>query len=355
MKDGIIKNNGTSRAMRANLPATYDEFRAAVSNGTQLLDILFNTAGWSQLPDFLNKENLLTDEVCDICGLDTTAVPNDALKTLGRFNSGLGNDYLWRKLKKTYEYSIERVDSQVVLCDGRWSSDSVELRYASSVYVDPETLSVSLQDPQVVTVSYDNYTACNVVIGKFVEINTKGTGDNGRIVLVPESSQITRGYQSSYVYPYFVQASETSILKNFGTVSTEYFGYVNSNNPSEYPEMDEDGYNYVPFGTIGGMAKIVCGSYVGNGKYGEDNPNSLLFGSDIAILIVGVANSVSGDGIFGFTFNGNSSLLGDRATNAFGNLTEFSISGNTAYWYANSAINQGNKSGTTYIYAAILV
>lgn len=82
MMDGIIKADGTSRLMRAELPATYEEFRAKCRDGAQPLDILFNALGWSQLPTFLNKANLLKDQTADMFGLGTDAVPDDVLATI---------------------------------------------------------------------------------------------------------------------------------------------------------------------------------------------------------------------------------------------------------------------------------
>lgn len=84
MKDGIINGDGTSRAIKATLPATYEEFKAACENGTQLLDILFNAAGWEQQPDFLNKANLLTDETVTLYGKDASALPNDIFAILSK-------------------------------------------------------------------------------------------------------------------------------------------------------------------------------------------------------------------------------------------------------------------------------
>lgn len=62
MKDGIIKGNGTSRKMKATLPATYEEFKQAAGAGEQTLDVMFNAPGWQQQPTLLNKENLGQDE-----------------------------------------------------------------------------------------------------------------------------------------------------------------------------------------------------------------------------------------------------------------------------------------------------
>lgn len=62
MKDGIIKGDGTSRKMKATLPATYEEFKRAAEAGEQTLDVMFNAPGWQQQPTFLNKQNLGQDK-----------------------------------------------------------------------------------------------------------------------------------------------------------------------------------------------------------------------------------------------------------------------------------------------------
>lgn len=62
MKDGIIKGDGTSRKMKATLPATYEEFKQAAGAGEQTLDVMFNAPGWQQQPTFLNKQSLGQDK-----------------------------------------------------------------------------------------------------------------------------------------------------------------------------------------------------------------------------------------------------------------------------------------------------
>jgi len=57
-----MKKDGTSRLVMANFPDSYAEFRAQAAAGTLALDLLFNAAGWRQLPTVLAKANLLTDE-----------------------------------------------------------------------------------------------------------------------------------------------------------------------------------------------------------------------------------------------------------------------------------------------------
>lgn len=77
MKDGVIKNDGTSRLIKANLPATYEQMRTMAANGTLPADILFNADGWDVLPDFLNKKNLFSDKTANIYGMGKDAVPDD--------------------------------------------------------------------------------------------------------------------------------------------------------------------------------------------------------------------------------------------------------------------------------------
>ena len=90
MKDGIIKNDGTSRLIRSVADfktkyPTYDAFVAALVAGTLPLDVLFNADGWSQQPDFLNKANLLADDTAALfSGLPENPVPDDVLRILSK-------------------------------------------------------------------------------------------------------------------------------------------------------------------------------------------------------------------------------------------------------------------------------
>lgn len=82
MNDGIIKQDGTSRLVKASFPATYEEFRTMASNGTLTMDILFNAVGWQQIPTFLNKANLLPDDLTSFLGISDSSVPADAYKAI---------------------------------------------------------------------------------------------------------------------------------------------------------------------------------------------------------------------------------------------------------------------------------
>lgn len=82
MRDGIIKNDGTSRLIKGALPSTYDAYKAAVEAGTQGVDVLFNASGWTQRPTFLNKGTLLSDTTASALGLAGDPTVDDALGKL---------------------------------------------------------------------------------------------------------------------------------------------------------------------------------------------------------------------------------------------------------------------------------
>ncbi len=87
MRDGVIKEDGTSRLVRGNFPATYDELRALAAAGTLPLDLLFNGTGWAVQPTFLNKGALLSAATEAALGFTNSQVDytvDDALSWIWR-------------------------------------------------------------------------------------------------------------------------------------------------------------------------------------------------------------------------------------------------------------------------------
>ena len=87
MIDGIIAGTGNSRLAKSvpnflQLYPTYEAFVGALIAGTLPLDIIFNSPGWQQIPDFLNKANLLKDETAALYSLQNTAVPDDVFLSI---------------------------------------------------------------------------------------------------------------------------------------------------------------------------------------------------------------------------------------------------------------------------------
>ena len=109
--------------------------------------------------------------------------------------------------------------------------------------------------------------------------------------------------------------------------------------------------------TADSKCKIVSGSYVGTGTYGEDNKNSLTFDSPPNLLIIASSGSSSYGGsksyILLLYIPGLSGYVPAVFTNGSDGFYMVSISGsgNTVSWYsAESAAYQLNISGATYDY-----
>ena len=87
MRDGIIKEDGTSRLVRGNFPASYEAFRAQAAAGTLTLDLLFHATGWDIQPTFLNKGTLLSAATEAALGFTNSQVDytvDDALSWIWR-------------------------------------------------------------------------------------------------------------------------------------------------------------------------------------------------------------------------------------------------------------------------------
>lgn len=94
MQDTVIKGNGRSRIIKgpADMPATYEEWRAQVMAGTAQLDVSVNpdtteSGGISKLGTPLDKANLLTDETATLLGVQANATVDKAFSSLFTFAS----------------------------------------------------------------------------------------------------------------------------------------------------------------------------------------------------------------------------------------------------------------------------
>ena len=344
MIDGIIKADGTSRLMRAELPATYEEFREQCKSGTQLLDILFNSEGWSQLPTFLNKANLLRDDTASLFGLTETAVPNDLFNVLSRLNNVLCSEYVWAKSEQ-------------------YTADAI-IRSSSLT----EIVITSVDSGMTV------YTSATVSNGAIVlSGSTKVNYNQGKNYYIKKSNKVyllqnNTGYGSSNAY---YEAYELTVGQQ---TATRIVGYVNSPNPNAYPI--NDGFIYESLGQLGKRVTFELGSYAGTGKVGPSNPNTLTFDKPpVMVLLLGARFGANTQHFFGssneyyrhvmsppvmstlykqtdgFGWNSNGSIWGKKSED-----------GKTLTWYRGdsngnalsnaNAADQRNASGYTYYYLA---
>lgn len=300
----------------------------------------------------LNKASLLKDTTAALFGLGTDAVPDDALHLLSRFQSGLGNEYVWEKIlfetHSEYNESNENlfVDFHDVPSAGVHQALRVTFIYGDTYSVNDDGSAITINQPNEITLyasNEDNSSVLNIMKGKWWSYKNYSYG-NTAVYYLPESASIYRQGTSSSA-KYF---SNTPMIfrKNFRNVTTRTdAGYVNSPSPDAYPPAVSDGYTYNPLGQLGEKVRIATGSYTGTGTYGAGNPNSLTFAFEpVYILIFLVQNGIATYKTF---FIKNAEKVYVSGVPVF-----YSI-GTTTTWYCPSAGGQMNDAGETYVYFAI--
>lgn len=298
--------------------------------------------------NYYTKNETLTNTTAALFDLGGDAVPDDVLNVLSRFQSGLGNEYLWLAYKETWELS-----EVTVPLIGRVPYDD-PITYYDSVNFDSASGTISGVGSHTFQPTSYSDSAWNQIVGKYCTF-----------------SYIENGYP---VGTYFKIDSRTSnsdskfsgkALVPARTSREEKF--VNSANQDAYPPAIPDGYTYTSLGQIGNKVQIETGSYVGTGTYGQNNPNTLTFGFEPEIVFIS-SNYDNNNGQFCAVFF--TSML----KSSFVNYGWFDISGissfnplNGQHWarksddgktliyYSgnSSAAYQGNASGVTYYYIAL--
>lgn len=396
MMDGIIKSDGTSRLMQAELPATYEEFRAKCLTGDQPLDVLFNALGWSQLPTFLNKTNLLQDPTAALFGFGADAVPNTVFNWLGQYNT-----HWWSVLHG--QASTEYVENKSVfntLSSGDYiaitdGSASQTLQYSKSVTVNQETGEITLDNPQSMTVKGGSAANASSIAEEYLKpivdlapvYITNLYGSPNTIYFVPSGVTYSSRYtsRSTETFSCALSVSSKLVLNGSSTCANPVYTvsativnipagettHVHSADRNAYPDSGTiDGLTYqylgIPFQNAVTAPKIATGSYTGTGKSGSSNKNKLTFDFKPKFVIILGAKYFSnmpahyfglavlaqgltgGFGSFGYSYTDKLS----ESFNAYGVVVSWS--GNTVSWYNYSNANaQLNASGATYNYIAI--
>lgn len=347
MIDGIIKADGTSRLMRATLPATYEEFKAQAADGILPLDVLFNADGWIQFPTFLNKANLLKDSTAALFGFGSGAMPDSVLSYLGKYNQ-----HWWKRRTKETIHSVEKSSTATSIVPfTMYLGSSVTVYYSDKATTDGT--SVTLVNPVPLEFTSGNaqsvYTA---ILGKYVtNVGTSSTSaaTTDKVYFVAEDATLTR-YTSPSVWFNLADAYLCSVKT---VVPTGEWEYVRSNDKNEYPDSGESGgyeYQYigVPFQNAVTAPKIATGGYTGTGTSGASNPNSLIVGFKPEVVFVAGDTSVNVGGAMFFD--------GMTMTHGWGSsvfVSSIAFTDNGVSWYASSADQQLNKSGQKYRYCAI--
>lgn len=347
MKDGIIKADGTSRLMRATLPATYEAFRAAAAAGTLPLDVLFNESGWSQQPTFLNKANLLTDATAALFGLGTEAVPDNAFSFLGKYNQ-----HWWRRRQKGAHYELKEENLTGCLYDNNRNvvytySDSVTVSDSGEVVLDGQTSTKNFETVYDAESFFPNLLGKYFTVSQYVgnPYNSAFALTAGNVYYVRPDSTCTIDWDGPYLVGVKLSRYSAEYVTDMGD-----WNYLQSADRNTYPDsgiVDSYEYEYlgVPFENAVTAPQIQKGSYVGTGTYGANNPCSLTFGfapEYVFIFSLGLTTIIQPYGYRLYNFHNNKQEAA-------------SFDGNTVSWWSptQNATYQLNETGKTYYYVAV--
>lgn len=241
----------------------------------------------------LNKASLFKDATASMLGLDAAALPDDALKVLGRLHSGLGNEYFWKKQKTTFEDSIpwEEVTEKSIVVTGPKSDATISVKYSDEFEL-IKTGELRLKNQKTVTLKtgYDIIYGADVLKGKYINayFDDTLTGSLDLRYIYPDATLESTVYGQLY-------ASHTKTVRAEQCIRTthiENLGYLNSPN-AETPPAGDDGSEYIPLGQLGGFCRAEYGTYVGTGKYGKANPTTLTFsGTPLFVMLLPVKDTL---------------------------------------------------------------
>lgn len=299
-------------------------------------------------------EKIMASGIPAMFGLGAGAAPSDVLAYVGKYAQ-----HWWKRTKKTIKKSDSK-ERNISYSSESGSVTECKISYSSNINVSDG----SLISPVNITVSYTHPTS--VLNGKYFIMTTAPKGDTdleGSKIYFGQSSVGTKSSGGIYY---------TYITCQLVSIETSEPEYVQSSDRSAYPDSGEqDGYEYqylgIPFENAATAPKIATGSYVGTGKYGSSNPNSLTFEFAPKLLFITRSN---GDGNFygAYDIAGNPidcSILTTIYTAGLGFATvssgdalsgyaRKSEDGRTISWYhRRNASSQANYSGYTYYYFAI--
>ncbi len=301
----------------------------------------------------LRRLDGLSSLTAALFGLGADSVPDEAFAYLGKYAQ-----HWWKKRPIKYKAVITGTLQDVYMVNNGRQSDTGTVEFSNSIIAsESDSQVVELVRPGSIELSYSNYQVANDEIkGKYFRgyINFRNPGiiESGwtNVYYYPGSEDdVTRGGDAFKGYWVQCRAYATKTYKDYGDAV-----YVSSSSRNEYPDSGESGgyeYEYlgVPFENAVTAPKIATGSYVGTGTYGADNPNSLTF--DGIPKMVCVFDSTGS----GFTENGGGFIWiqGNVGSISY-NDNKFTQIGNTLSWYTDTAQNQLNNSGKTYVYLALI-
>lgn len=325
-------------------------------NSSGTYDTLYPATIGSQVSGIYTAEQTLTSNTAALYQLGSSAVPDDVLKVLARFQTGIGNEYIWEKVKYSYDLYFESYPSSVYRKE---INDSVT--YYTEISLNGDQ--IELADSHAIVLS--SSSVAQSLVGNYVIADESFAGAIIKIESVQQSS------------------SNLQFRGSFAEVKTsvEEFSYVNSPNKNAYPPQTDDGYSYIGPKALGSFGSVELVNYTGTGTGGPDNPCAIRFSFKPTLVYLYAAKPQSSSVIsptFTATTTGVYMIDISEYTNQFSpsrgfmghtttsvsalyafNYGKFDDSSNELSWYNNFADissrpgNQLNWFGTTYYIIAV--
>lgn len=302
---------------------------------------------------------------------------------IDEINSGVNlyaSEYWWRRrVPKTTGYieKLTDITADVRLDVGTWlfyKTATISQTDGTISLSDQVTLSALNADTIVAQAPlYCTKSGTNVIY----LVPNNATAYNNESGSYYDSSKTVVSY--SYDDNYYVKLTATGSPRT-QTVTTQYVSnqpgdwqYLHSPNRSAYPDSGiQDGYEYeylgIPFDNAVTAPKIETGSYVGTGKYGENNPSQITFSFVPSWIIMLYVDGRYPHQLHLTDYGATSFLPMDALTTNYENTQSPSVQGYSAdttyakksadgktfYWYnTNSAASQLNKVNDKIYYIAI--
>lgn len=313
--------------------------------------------------DPLNKATLLKDATAALFGLGSDAVPDDVLAYLGKYAM-----HWWRrrKVSEIVLGSAIRLESgnslpedtlyDTALTRGQDGS-FFTVKYYESCGAD-DSGGIVLPTPETLQTSYNLYQNGELekAKGKYCR------SVNGRLLKIGDNAEPKRGRDNETSH-YWTWMSPVYPVDAKGY----QWEYVQSTLKSTYPENGvKDGYYYqyigIPFDNAVTVPKVATGSYVGTGKYGPDNPNSLTFDGNPQMVVVSIVSELGCAGAYPDYFDGWEEgnfmwVKGATYSGGYRGIIDILETEHGISWNADDnedARTQCNEAGKTYKYFAIV-
>lgn len=310
-------------------------------NGTDY-DTLYPKTIVEQVDGVYNKQEILEDTTKSMFGYGSSAIPDTIFQWLGKYNQ------YWWKRRATGEHTEEvrtAKTAPTVITHASGQTTVRVIQYADKVAFD-DSGNPYLVNPVSLNVSYSlRNSALSKMLGKYV---TNIYASPSTIYFVPESTTFSEDWDSSD--PYYETIFASTIYSITGTTVTDKgsWNYLNSSDRSAYPDSGESGgyeYQYlgIPFESAVNAPKIATGSYIGTGTYGSSNPNTISLPGTPILLVIESNFLYANDSMKNITRASYSLTVIDTGDSRI------------VSWYSgDSADYQGNVSGRTYKYTALI-